>query len=114
MEINVAFDTPHEQLMELQRRLNAFLVQEARDFVPGIELIPVEIDRVNRMRIQMYLEHRANFQDGGKKMQRRAKFYFYLKEQLEKMQITYRPITQQVRIAEMSDSVRAKFHQPTL
>lgn len=62
-----------DKLIALRHRLNEWLHAESREFVPRMELQPCEIENINKIKIQLYLEHRFNWQDGERRWARRNK-----------------------------------------
>ncbi|ORZ35632.1 Mechanosensitive ion channel-domain-containing protein [Catenaria anguillulae PL171] len=93
----VGFDTSQEVLAELEKRLNAFLRENRRDFrvagdgtgSVGLTVQVAEIENVNRVRINMFLEHRSNWQDMRKRFQRRNRFMVALKAALTDLKVQY-------------------------
>lgn len=62
-----------DKLHVLRHRLNEWLHAESREFVPRMELQPYEIENTNKLKIQLFLEHRFNWQDGEKRFLRRSR-----------------------------------------
>jgi hypothetical protein len=54
-----------------------------------MRLQPYEIENMNKIKIQLLLEHRSNWQDMEKRWIRRAKFMFWLKDALGELGIHY-------------------------
>ncbi|KAI9597835.1 Mechanosensitive ion channel-domain-containing protein [Syncephalis fuscata] len=90
IEVQVDFYTPHEKITELARRLEEFLeTHMAREFVPKITININSIDNTNRLALTMFIEHRSNWQDGGRRWARRTKFMMALKEIITDLDLRY-------------------------
>jgi small-conductance mechanosensitive channel len=90
IEIQVDFYTPHEKITELARRLEQFLeTQMPRDFVPKLSINLSSIDNTNRLALTMVIEHKSNWQDGGRRWARRTKFMLALKEIITDLDLRY-------------------------
>lgn len=99
VEIHVSMDTPMEKLTALRNRLVEWLQAESKEFNPKMELQPYEIENTQKLKIQLYLEHRSNWQMGDKRWARRNKFYYFLKLLIEELEIAYVPVKQTVQLA---------------
>lgn len=81
VELVISSDTPHEKINELQTLLLDYLTnEETKDFAPKIDIVIKDIIDNRSMTISMSLEHKTNWQEGGKKSQRRNRFMWKLKE----------------------------------
>ncbi|RKP25044.1 Mechanosensitive ion channel-domain-containing protein, partial [Syncephalis pseudoplumigaleata] len=90
IEIQVDFYTPHEKINELARRLEHYLeTQMARDFVPKLTINLNSIDNTNRLTLTMFIEHKSNWQDGGRRWTRRTQFMMALKELMLELDLRY-------------------------
>ncbi|RKP09703.1 Mechanosensitive ion channel-domain-containing protein [Thamnocephalis sphaerospora] len=90
IEIQVDFYTPQEKIAELGRRLEMFLEEHMqRDFVPKINININSIDNTNRLTLTMSIEHKSNWQDGGRRWARRTQFMLALKEIITDLDMRY-------------------------
>lgn len=89
LEIHIAFSTAPEKLKELENRINDWLASESRDFSPTMKILPYEIENMNKIKIQLLLEHRSNWQEMEKRWARRSKFLLWLKDTLVDIGISY-------------------------
>ncbi|RUP47739.1 hypothetical protein BC936DRAFT_145383 [Jimgerdemannia flammicorona] len=96
-EIHVAFLTPTENIMELRSRLREWLQTESREFVPNLDINVLQIDDTNKITLNMFIEHKGNWQEGGKRWTRRTKFMFALKDIITDLGICYYPPIQKVQ-----------------
>ncbi len=90
--------------MTLKRRMTEFVTGERLQFLPKMELHPFEIDSVNKIKIQIYIEHRNNWQDGDRRSANRSKFILTLREHLLDLGITYKRLPEVVQLVENSAS----------
>ena len=85
--IKVCYHTTPEKIQQLRDHLLAFLNANTRDYTPKIEINCIELIDRNQMTFKMSLEHKGNFQDGGKRNYRRNRFMYALREGIEKFDI---------------------------
>lgn len=71
--INVDFRTPTERLNLLHSRLSEWVNNNSRDFAPGFDVRVTDIIDVNQIILSLWLPHKGNWQDLGKRFQRRTK-----------------------------------------
>lgn len=71
--INIDFRTPTEQLHLLHKRLSEWVASQSRDFAPGFDMRVTDIIDVNQLILTFWLPHKGNWQDLGKRFQRRTK-----------------------------------------
>lgn len=71
--INVDFRTPTERLNLLHTRLADWVNSNSRDFAPGFDMRVTDIIDVNQIILSLWLPHKGNWQDLGKRFQRRTK-----------------------------------------
>jgi hypothetical protein len=94
--IDVNFSTPTEKILELRQRMQDFLAVNSRDFQPGFDIKINEIVQLNTMNLLLYLEYKGNWQDGGRRWERRTRFMYALKDALVDLDIKYDLPTQNV------------------
>ncbi|KAJ8662389.1 hypothetical protein O0I10_002083 [Lichtheimia ornata] len=87
--INVDFRTPTERLNLLHSRLSEWVNNNSRDFAPGFDVRVTDIIDVNQIILSLWLPHKGNWQDLGKRFQRRTKFMIALKDILTELDIRY-------------------------
>ncbi|KAH8550900.1 Mechanosensitive ion channel-domain-containing protein [Umbelopsis sp. PMI_123] len=109
--IDVHFNTPTEKLLELSNRLQDFLAANSRDFQPGFNIKINEIVQLNSLNLLLYLEHKGNWQDGGKRLERRTRFMYALKDALQDLNIRYSLPTQNITTSEATETINAETPQ---
>ncbi|KAG0171099.1 hypothetical protein DFQ30_001526 [Apophysomyces sp. BC1015] len=87
--INIDFSTPTEQIYNLRDRLADWVTSQSRDFAPGFDLRVVDIIDMNQLIINMWLPHKGNWQELGKRFQRKTRFMVTLKDTLTELGIKY-------------------------
>ncbi|KAI8143932.1 Mechanosensitive ion channel-domain-containing protein [Fennellomyces sp. T-0311] len=87
--LNIDFRTPTDQLMLLKKRLTEWVDSESRDYAPGFDVRVTDIIDVNQIILTMWLPHKGNWQDLGKRFQRRTKFMIAVKDILTELNIRY-------------------------
>ncbi|KAF9976897.1 hypothetical protein BGZ73_007514 [Actinomortierella ambigua] len=85
--LNIDIYTPAKKIIELRARMRDFLSRETKEFLPDMEIQIQELDL--RLKISMVIEHKGNWQDSGRRWNRRTKFHFALKEAMEDLDIKY-------------------------
>jgi hypothetical protein len=75
-----------------------WLQSESRNYIPAFELNVMGVENMNKMTIQIFLEHRDNWQDGEKRWERHNKFLIKLKDVLDELKISYKYPVQPVRL----------------
>lgn len=75
-----------------------WLQSESRNYIPAFELNVMGVENMNKMTIQIFLEHRDNWQDGDKRWERHNKFLIKLKDVLDELKISYKYPVQPVRL----------------
>ncbi|KAG0243679.1 hypothetical protein BGW41_001552 [Actinomortierella wolfii] len=85
--LNIDIYTPASKIIELRARMREFLARETKEFLPDMEIQIQELDL--RLKISMVIEHKGNWQDSGRRWNRRTKFHFALKEAMEDLGIKY-------------------------
>lgn len=105
IKITVSLDTPPEKISQLRDHLIEFLNENSRDFTTKIELNVKEILDRHAMIINMWLEHKGNWQDGAKRFMRRNKFMYALKHGVNKLDIKMANL-QELKLKAFEDHVQ--------
>lgn len=104
IKINIDFRTTTHQFWELHDRLLAWVTSQSRDFGPGFDLRVIDIVDVNQLILNIWLPHKGNWQELGKRFQRKTRFMLALKDIMTELHIRYelpaQRITQGVHPAE--------------
>ena len=87
--INIDFRTTGDQFWELHDRLSTWVASQSRDFGPGFDVRVADIIDVNQMIINIWLPHKGNWQELGKRFKRKTRFMLALKEILIDLEIKY-------------------------
>ncbi|KAG2224176.1 hypothetical protein INT45_001294 [Circinella minor] len=87
--INIDFRTPTDQLLLFHKRLAEWVNGESREFAPGFDVRVTDIIDVNQIILTMWLPHKGNWQDLGRRFQRRTKFMIAVKDILTELNIRY-------------------------
>lgn len=87
--INIDFRTTSDQFWELHDRLSAWVASQSRDFGPGFDVRVADIIDVNQMIINIWLPHKGNWQELGKRFKRKTRFMLALKDILTDLEIKY-------------------------
>lgn len=109
--IDIHFNTPTEKILELSTRLQDFLAANSRDFMPGFNIKINEIVQLNTLNLLLYIEHKSNWQDGGKRWERRTRFMYALKDALQDLDIKYSLPTQTITQAPYTETIFAETPQ---
>ena len=76
--INIDFRTPTDQLLLFHKRLAEWVNSESREFAPGFDVRVTDIIDVNQIILTMWLPHKGNWQDLGRRFQRRTKVNLFV------------------------------------
>lgn len=60
--------------------------------------MPYEIENMNKLKLQIFLEHKGNWQDSEVRWARHNKFYFFLHQVLLECGVKYRYPVQRVQL----------------
>ncbi|KAJ3050973.1 hypothetical protein HK097_008066, partial [Rhizophlyctis rosea] len=83
------FHTPEYKIRALRQKMLEFVQSESREFQPTCDIHINGIEELNKMNCTVSLKHKGNWQDGSKRMNRRTRFFFALKRNIEELGITY-------------------------
>ncbi|KAI8637277.1 Mechanosensitive ion channel-domain-containing protein [Parasitella parasitica] len=89
IKINIDFRTTSDQFWELHDRLLAWVTSQSRDFGPGFDLRVIDIVDVNQLILNVWLPHKGNWQELGKRFQRKTRFMLALKDIMTELNIRY-------------------------
>lgn len=118
--INIDFRTTSDQFWELHDRLSQWVTSQSRDFGPGFDVRVADIIDVNQMIINIWLPHKGNWQELGKRFKRKTRFMLALKDILTELEIKYelpaQRITQttitQAPLFDAPNTTPQSFHNP--
>ncbi|ORX96880.1 hypothetical protein K493DRAFT_216766 [Basidiobolus meristosporus CBS 931.73] len=89
IELGIDFYTPKAKVMELEQKINDFLQANSRDYHPSINIHIADMTKTNMMKLYIFLEFKGNWQDGGRRWERRTRFLFALQESIIAVGIKY-------------------------
>ncbi|TPX61124.1 hypothetical protein SpCBS45565_g07327 [Spizellomyces sp. 'palustris'] len=91
IELQLNFDTPEEKLRALKERMVDFVKSEPREFQGVCDIHISDIENLNKLKVNVILKHKGNWQDGSRRWNRRtmACFMFALKKNLLELGIRY-------------------------
>ncbi|KAI8089795.1 uncharacterized protein BX664DRAFT_333906 [Halteromyces radiatus] len=87
--LNVDFRTSTDLVFKLRERMAAWVEDQPREFSSGFDIRLQEIVDVNKLVLTIWLPHKGNWQNVGKRLQRRNRFMFMLKDTLDDLKIHY-------------------------
>ncbi|KAI8381304.1 uncharacterized protein BYT42DRAFT_613094 [Radiomyces spectabilis] len=87
--LTIDFRTPTEQLYILKERITDWVNCQSRDFAPGFDLRVADIVDVNQLILTLWLPHKGNWQEIGKRHQRKTRFMIALKDIMTQLGIRY-------------------------
>lgn len=87
--IQVGFETPLEIIHELRASMRAWVAEHNREWGGGMEIHYNTLNNQNYIDMIVAFEHKANFQDWGGRWVRRTKLMKRLKEEMDRLAITY-------------------------
>jgi hypothetical protein len=87
--INVDFCTTSDQFWELHDRMSAWVASQSRDFGHGFDIRVANIIDVNQLILNIWLPHKGNWQELGKRHKRKTRFMLALKDVMTELNIRY-------------------------
>ncbi|CAO3635676.1 unnamed protein product [Cunninghamella blakesleeana] len=87
--LNVDFRTSTDLIFELREQLATWVNDQPREFAPGFDVRLQDIVDMNKIILTIWLPHKGNWQNVGKRLQRRNRFMFFLKDTLHELNIRY-------------------------
>ncbi|KAI7903201.1 Mechanosensitive ion channel-domain-containing protein [Cokeromyces recurvatus] len=101
LTFNIDFRTENDLILTLRERLLEWVQSQSRDFGPGFDLRVTDIKDMNQVILTIWLPHKGNWADLGKRFQRKTRFMMALKAILTDLDIKYELPAQ--RITSSSD-----------
>lgn len=89
LTFNVDFRTDNDLILVLRERLLEWVQSQSRDFGPGFDLRVTDIKDMNQVILSVWLPHKGNWIDLGKRFQRKTRFMLALKAILTDLDIKY-------------------------
>lgn len=90
IDFEMAFDTPIEKINALRDKINNYLKhEESRDFHADPTIALYGMSNANIMKWFVWLEHKSNWQEGGKRWIRTTRFTLALRRFFHELDITY-------------------------
>ncbi|KAL7314267.1 hypothetical protein PS15m_005863 [Mucor circinelloides] len=89
-DIEVSYNTPSWKIHAVREHMIKWANQYPKLYTPdscGANV--VDIDNLNRITLTFYVEHTKNFQDAGGRWMRHNNFMLELKDELQRLKITY-------------------------
>ncbi|KAJ9074454.1 hypothetical protein DSO57_1006104 [Entomophthora muscae] len=90
IDFQIDFSTPKEKIVALKERVNKYLdAEESREFHGDPLMALIEIVDSNKLKMFFWLEHKGNWQDGGRRWARRTRFMLALREICRDLDLSY-------------------------
>lgn len=91
--IQVAIQTSVQTLKDLESKMLAFVIENSRDYHPRVDMtvdelsLPTDTETQGKLRVRFSINHKGNWQEGGKRAVRRNNFILALKEAILEFKI---------------------------
>ncbi|KAI0220093.1 hypothetical protein L0F63_006914 [Massospora cicadina] len=90
IDFQVDFSTPKEKIVLLKERINKYIeAEESREFHADPLLAITDMVDSNKLNLYFWLEHKGNWQDGGRRWARRTRFMIALREICQELDMRY-------------------------
>lgn len=90
IDFQVDFETPKEKIVLLKERINKYIeAEESREFHADPLLAITDMVDSNKLNLYFWLEHKGNWQDGGRRWARRTRFMIALREICQELEMRY-------------------------
>ncbi|CDY21490.1 BnaC03g27070D [Brassica napus] len=96
--LSIAFSTPAAKIATFKKRIGEYLVKNPHHWYPKPMLMVKVIENVNKLKMNLLVQHTINFQNFGEKNLRRTKLFIAIKRVLEELQIDYTLLPQDVHL----------------
>ncbi|ESQ41965.1 hypothetical protein EUTSA_v10015373mg [Eutrema salsugineum] len=98
VEFSIAFSTPAAKIATLKEKIAEYLVQNPQNWYPEPMLMVKAIENVNKLNMNLLVQHTMNFQNFGEKNLRRTELVIAIKRILEELEIDYTLLPQAVHL----------------
>ncbi|KAJ1658836.1 hypothetical protein IWQ61_001985 [Dispira simplex] len=96
--VNFDFYTPEDKMIALKERLNHFIDQYPRIFLPEVGFSVDSILDANKLTVNLTLSYKTNWQNGGPRSEGRDKFIMTLRNSMMELGIKCYGLTQPVQL----------------
>ncbi|RCH95056.1 hypothetical protein CU098_008180 [Rhizopus stolonifer] len=100
---NIDFQTANETILLLRERLVEWVLSQTRDFGPGFDMRVSQMVDMNQLILVIWLPHKGNWVELGKRFQRKTRFMLALKSILTELDIRYELPTQRITQVDVKD-----------
>ncbi|KAI8636994.1 Mechanosensitive ion channel-domain-containing protein [Parasitella parasitica] len=104
LSFNIDFRTDNDLILLLRERLLEWVLSQSRDFSPGFDLRVTDIKDMNQVILTIWLPHKGNWVDLGKRFQRKTRFMLALKAILTDLNIKYELPAQRITSGHPNDN----------
>ncbi|CAO0793554.1 unnamed protein product [Mucor circinelloides] len=104
LTFNIDFRTDNDLILVLRERLLEWIQSQSRDFGPGFDLRVTDIKDMNQVILTVWLPHKGNWVDLGKRFQRKTRFMLALKAILTDLDIKYELPAQRITSSSPNDN----------
>ncbi|KAJ4873685.1 Mechanosensitive ion channel protein 9 [Raphanus sativus] len=98
IELSIAFSTPAAKIATFKKRIGEYLVQNPHNWYPEPLLMVKAIENVNKLKMNVLVQHTINFQNFAEKNIRRTELFIAIKRVLEELEIDYTLLPQDVHL----------------
>ncbi|KAG2331812.1 hypothetical protein Bca4012_018687 [Brassica carinata] len=98
IELSIAFATPAAKIATFKKRIGEYLVQNPHHWYPEPMLMVKAIENVNKLKMNLLVQHTINFQNFAEKNVRRTELFIAIKRVLEELEIDYTLLPQDVQL----------------
>ncbi|KAI9095916.1 Mechanosensitive ion channel-domain-containing protein [Phlyctochytrium arcticum] len=87
IELHLNFDTPEEKLKILHERMLEYVKSEPREFQNVCDIHCADMENLSKLKVNVILKHKGNWQDCSKRWSRRSMFMLKLRDNLNDLGI---------------------------
>ncbi|WZY82617.1 hypothetical protein YC2023_029001 [Brassica napus] len=98
IELSISFSTPAAKIATFKKRIGEYLVKNPHHWYPEPMLMVKAIENVNKLKMNLLVQHTINFQNFGEKNLRRTELFIAIKGVLEELEIDYTLLPQDVHL----------------
>ncbi|XP_021890723.1 mechanosensitive ion channel protein 10 [Carica papaya] len=108
VDFSIDFATPLKKIGDLKDKIRNYLEKNSQHWQLNHNVVVMEIEDVNKLKMALYCNHTINFQDWGEKNRRRTELVIEMKKMFEELGIKYYLLPQQVHLNRIGPELAAE------
>ncbi|XP_017241265.1 mechanosensitive ion channel protein 6 [Daucus carota subsp. sativus] len=101
IDFSIHISTPVEKIALMKEKITSYIEKNSDHWYPAPMIVLRDIEDMNRLKISLWLSHRINFQDMGKRWARRALVLEEMIKTFKELDIEYRMVPLDMNVRSM-------------